>query len=830
VEGRKTWKVASKHNTGWRRWLWRLGLGGLVLAVLSLLALGVTLWLFARTLPPFDSLADYHPPQVSRCYDVQGRVAAEFFEQRRTVIALPDIPLQVRQAFLAAEDADFYRHPGLDFTGMLRALWRNILAGKVVQGGSTITQQVVKTFLLGPERSLRRKIREALLALRIESNLSKDDILSLYLNQIYFGHGCYGVQEAARFFFGRPVSRLTLAQAAMLASLPKSPSLYSPLRHPAAARRRRNWVLSRMADNGFVSSAAAARASGEEIKVVGQAVDNARLAPWYTEYCRRLLEAQLGHELLYRGGLRIELALDLDVQRFAQLAVADGLRRIDRRYGFRGPLGHLGKERWRELKKSWPSSRQDAERLVWNLIPAGKEGRITANWQVARTGDLLVVPVLAVAGEDRPAAVQVDLGRRTGTIPLDRARWILGRRRGKQAGRQLSRLLKTGDLVEVKIDDGDGEALTLSLQQPPRVQAALVAIEPGSRQVRALVGGSDFRVSSFIRAVQAQRQPGSAFKPVVYATAISKRTYTPASILIDSPEVYRLAVRGSDWKPQNFEREFHGEVSLRTALAHSINTVAVKVVADVGADAVVEMARRLGITSPLRANLSLALGSSEVNLLELTNAYAVFPAAGEYRPPRFILAVKGADGQPLESAGREETSASRQALTAAEAFIMVSLLRSVIEEGTGRKARRLGRPLAGKTGTTNGQRDGWFVGFSPQLAAGVWVGFDNHRRMGGAWAQGAGTALPIWMEFMGAAERDKPVSDFVAPPEVVFVRIDPRNGLLARADQLHCPREVFLAGTEPREKSAAAGDCSAEGQGGASGPAAGNKLPEGLFR
>ncbi len=684
-----------KKKLPWRRWLLISVLVGTGLALLGVICVASILWYYGRQLPDFQSLSDYRPPQVSRMYDRQGRPVAEFFEERRTVVPFTEVPVILRQAFLAAEDADFYRHPGLDFPGMLRALWSNLLAGRVVQGGSTITQQVIKTMVLGPERSLERKVKEVLLALRLERNLSKDDILSLYLNQIYFGQGNYGIQEASRFFFAKDVSALNLAEAATLASLPKSPALYSPLRHPERARARRNWVLEQMVKNGFVEPDAARAAQAEPLQATGQSLDQDPPAPYYTEYCRRELEKLLGSQSLLRDGWRIELALDLDLQIAAQKALLDGLGEVDKRRG--------------------------AE--------------------------------------------------------------------------------------EVK------------------TQGALVAIDPASRYVLALVGGRDFRESSFIRAVQAHRQPGSAFKPVLYAAAVHTGSYTPATIMVDSPEVYHMAIRGHSWKPQNFERDFQGEVPLRVALAHSMNTVAVKLAADIGPATVVEMARCLGIDSEIQPTLSVALGASEVTPLELTNAYAVFASGGMWAEPVFMTRLVRPDGSEL---ALKQGQPPRQALSPAEAFIMTWLLQAVVQEGTATRARALGRPLAGKTGTTNGHRDAWFVGFSAELVAGVWVGLDDHGRMGGSWAQGAGVALPIWMDFMKQALRDRPPQNFAPPREVVFVRVDPRTGLLASPGDGQARMEAFVSGTEPSKT----GDL---GSGRAllppdSNTSDGSRIPEGVFR
>jgi penicillin-binding protein 1A len=634
-------------------------------------------------------------------YDRNGKVVAELFEEKRTVVALEKIPKHVRRAFLAAEDADFYNHPGLDFTGMLRALWRNLVAGRVVQGGSTITQQVIKTFILGPERSYSRKIREILLALRLESNLTKDEILSLYLNQIYFGHRCHGIQEAARFYFDKDVSELSLAQGAMLASLPKSPAGYSPIRHPEKALQRRNWVLDQMEKNNMASAEEIKTAQEQELEVVGKAADFFQLAPYYAEHCRRMLEEKLGREKLYQGGLRVELAVDLDLQQAAQEAVRRGLRGVDRRQGFRGPVGRLSAEELLALKNDIKDVEADSE--IWTLLPppegpdpAGKPWKYNLVDACAQCRAL--VPVTEIKGKGKKAKAIVDLGTRQAELGLVQVGWArkFSPVAHTKKPKSVTEVLGVGDVVEVEIEDADPKRFAVRLSQPPRVQGALVAIDPHTRHVLALVGGSDFKKSPLIRATQSRRQPGSAFKPILYAAAVSTGAYTPTTVLMDTPEVYRASLRGSAWKPRNFERVFVGAVSLRYALAHSINTVAVKIGADIGVDSIIGMARALGVHSDLTRNLSITLGASEVTPLELTNAYATLAAGGLAAEPVFITSITDVDGEPIQFADEAEPV---QAIGAAEAFVMTSLLRSVIEEGTGKKALKLDRPLAGKTGT-----------------------------------------------------------------------------------------------------------------------------------
>jgi penicillin-binding protein 1A len=824
----------EKKPSRLRRWALRLLVAAGCLVFLVIVGIGGMLLYFSSSLPKFDSLEDYQPPQVTRMYDRNGRVVAELFEEKRTVVPLERIPQHVRQAFLAAEDADFYSHPGLDFTGMLRALWRNLVAGRVVQGGSTITQQVIKTFILGPERSYSRKIREILLALRLESNLTKDEILSLYLNQIYFGHRCYGVQEASRFYFGKDVAELSLPQGAMLAALPKSPAGYSPIRHPEKARQRRDWVLDQMEKNNMAPADEIEKAQEQELEIVGQSADFFQLAPYYAEHCRRLLEEKLGREKLYEGGLRVELAVDLDMQQAAQKATRRGLRWVDRRQGYRGPVGQLSAEDLVALKNDIKDAEADSR--IWTLLPPPQTADSTEKpWKFklleACAECRALVPVTGIKGKGKKAKAIVDLGTKKAELSLTQVKWARKFSPVAQTKKpkSVSEVLSVGDVVEVEIEDADQKRLTVRLSQPPRVQGALVAIDPHNRHVLALVGGSDFKKSPLIRATQSRRQPGSAFKPILYAAAIRTGAYTPTTVMMDTPEVYRASLRGSSWKPRNFERVFVGAVSLRYALAHSINTIAVKIGADIGVESIIKMAHALGVGSELTSNLSITLGASEVTPIELTNAYATLASGGLAAEPVFITSITDPSGEPVELFEEQEPV---QAIGAAEAFVVTSLLRSVIEEGTGKKALKLNRPLAGKTGTANQQRDGWFVGYSPDLATGVWVGFDDHSRMGTGWAQGAGTALPIWVDFMEAALAQRPRKDFRAPAGVVFARVDPDNGLLASPKLVGARLEVFVEGTEPRSESSRAGQNPDMTSNGGTTPTSGTdeRIPEGLFR
>jgi penicillin-binding protein 1A len=754
-------------------------------ALLAAGGLAALFYIYGRDLPKVDNLSQYDPPTVTRIYDSRGELMAEYAEDEgyRTFVPLPKVPKHVVDAVLAAEDADFRQHEGLDYWGMLRAFFVNLMSGEFKQGGSTITQQVVKTFLLSAERSIPRKIKEVILARRLEQKLSKDEILLLYLNQIYFGHRRYGIEEAARFYFGKGVEGLTLGEAAVLAGLIKSPGRFSPRLHPQRARGRQREVL-----QSLVKASAAGKLSRSYTEAEVQAAMAAPIvlsrpraggsaaAAYYADLVRQEVESKLGKQAFFRKSLRIETDCDLALQIAAHRSLQAGLHEIDRHRGYRGPL-----------KKLSPA---EAQALASTLE---REVREVAVGEVYRA-------VVLQAGAD---LARLSLGPVKATLSSRDLRWAHPAGKRARAPRRASEVLAAGDVVLVRVarlgagsgpNAGDAR---VTLEQEPQVQGALVALDPRTRAVRALVGGYDFAKSPFNRAVKARRQPGSAFKPVVYSAAIRSRRYTPASIVLDSPAVYGQIFDRHAYRPHNYDRTYRGEVRLRTALAQSLNLVAVKVADDIGIEAVRAEAAALGIESPISKGLAVALGADSVTPLELGNAYAVFAAGGSWRAPEFIRRVLSGDGRVLH-APREH--ASREATTPGVAYVMTSLLRAPIEDpaGTAQRARRLGHLVAGKTGTTNEHRDAWFVGYTPELLATVWVGHDDRTPLGRA-ATGGRVALPIWLAFMKEAMRGKPRSEWPRPAEVEVARVDPRTGLRAAPGQLEAIEEVFLPGTAPQE-------------------------------
>ncbi|MFQ5894387.1 MAG: penicillin-binding protein 1A [Nitrospinota bacterium] len=776
---------SDKSLPSQRRWAWLL-----IVAVCALLFFvmvagtvgGLALYKgYARGLPEVESLENYRPSLVTKVFAADGRLLREFFVEKRYLVSLSEVPLHLRQATLAIEDSRFYRHRGVDPVGILRAAWANLRAGEVVQGGSTITQQVAKTLFLNPEKTLVRKVREAILALRIEGRFSKDRILNLYLNLVYYGHGAYGVEAAARLYFGKSIGALTLAEAALLAGLPRAPARYSPYVSPRRALRRRAQVLRRMRGEGFITPAEEAGARREPLRLAGRDPQPSE-APYAVEHVRRYLEKRYGATLLYRGGLRVYTTIDLDAQRAAIRALRRGLEALDRRRGYRGPLGRVAFGWGRAV--SW----EQVERVV------GKR----EEWPEIRSGRWRVGVVTAVGR----ARADVALRRGRGRISITSAAWARRpepSRDGLYARlRDLREVLAPGMVILVKPRKGEREVLgglSLDLAQPLEVQGALVSLDPETGAIRAMVGGYEFSRSQFNRAVQAVRPPGSAFKPITYSTAL-ENGFTPSSLIVDSPVIYEETLAGlkRSWKPTNFEERFYGPTTLRDALVHSRNVATVKLFRDLGVRKVVARARRLGITTPLAEDLSLALGSSGVTLLELAGAYAVFAAQGVRAEPYIIQRVEDAQGRVLEKGWvRRE-----KVIPAPEAYVLTSLLRDVIRSGTGQRARELGRPAAGKTGTTNEFEDAWFVGFTPHQLAAVWVGLDERGSLGKN-ETGARAALPIWLEYMKATHAALPVQDFPVPPGVTFVRIDPKTGRRVGPGAPGGLGVAFVKGTEPEE-------------------------------
>jgi penicillin-binding protein 1A len=739
-----------------RRWLAIGGSVALGSVVLALIAFFSIVSYFGRELPPIAALTDYRPPQTSRVLDRRGRVIAEWFTERRTVVPMSRVPRVLVLSVLAAEDADFYQHRGLDYAGVVRALYRDVVQGKRLQGASTITQQIVKTMLLTPERTLTRKIRELILSRQLEQEVSKDDILALYLNHINFGHGRYGVQEAARFYFGKNVEELALNEASLLAGIPQSPARLSPFSHPEAARKRQLYVLEQLErkraqywDDLPLADIAEARKAPPLLRTEPE---SAGAAPEVATLARETLVAQVGAEAAKQGGYTIETTVDLDVQADSRRALREGLMKLDERQRLLAPL--------RAPKK-----------------PAKLER--VAQLAVGRNYDAIVRGADAERGE-----LILDISGHAGRATIKNLeRW-------NPKGLPADQFAQPGAQVRVaidRVDTSDDPAHARLLLGP---QGAVVVIDPRSRDVLAVIGG-DEATYGFNRATQAVRQPGSSWKPIEFALALEQRKFTPASVVLDAPEVY------DEWKPNNYETwHYAGAVRLREALAQSINLVAVRVTAEVTPAAVVSFARTLGISTELEASLALALGASGVRAMELVNAYATFAAGGRFEGMRLVQRIRDGQGHELPLPKRH----SEQVMSPAGAYLITNMLTSVIQSpnGTGKAAQVLGRPAAGKTGTSNKARDAWFVGYTPELVAGVWVGYDDLRSLGPR-ESGSSAALPIWLAVLQSALKDAPVVDFPMPAGVEVVAIDPLSGKLAYEGQPDAIDEVFLEDTVPVE-------------------------------
>ncbi len=744
--------------------LLRRGLRGLLIAVgftcvfLSAAA-GTGAYLlyqhFTEAMPDIGLLKSYQPSLITTIYADDETPVTQLFVERRVLIPLDKIPAKLKEATLAVEDARFYAHEGIDFIGIARAAWSNMQAGEVVEGASTITQQVAKMLFLTHRKTFERKMRELILANKMEHLLTKDEILEIYLNQTYYGHGAYGVEAAANVYFGKNVVDLTLDEATLIAGLPKAPTAYSPYNAPDRALRRRSHVLHRMLETGYITPEEEQQAQIAPLRLRLRQEPTVK-APYFVEHVRRYLEEQYGSTLLYRSGLKVYTTLDLSLQEAAEAALRKGLIKDDQRRGYRGPLGHLSLSRGEQI--DWERVRQ---------IPWPEE-------QVSLAALPKRVKAVVVGVDERRVQVRWEGGE--GVIPLEAMLWGYPPNPDidseKRRLRRPSDALKAGDVILADITEsgGQGKKPQLALAQEPIVQGAMVALEPHTGYIRALVGGYDYGRSQFNRATQAIRQPGSAFKPITYATAI-QRGFSPARVMVDAPIIYEQA-DGKIWKPANFDGNFWGPITLAEALAHSRNIIAIKLLETVGVKHVVEYAKRLGIKSPMAPTLALGLGASGLTPLELTTAYNVFASQGVHHDSVAVKWVEDAEGRVLE----KYTALGERVMSEQQAFIMTSMLQGVVQRGTGTRAKVLGRPVAGKTGTTNEFIDAWFVGYSPTMVAGVWVGIDDREPLGSK-ETGGRAALPIWIEFMQQALEQTPLQDFIIPPHIRLVRIHPRTGI-----------------------------------------------------
>lgn len=798
-------------------------LGKLIVIIFSLGLFGAmigagvvvfALWHFGRDLPDYKQLADYQPPTTTRIHSGDGRLLAEYAKEKRIFVPVSAMPKRVIQGFIAAEDQNFYSHPGVDFVALARAMATNVfnvVRGRKLIGASTITQQVAKNFLLTNEVSVERKIKEAILAFRIERALSKDRIMELYLNEIYLGYGSYGVAAAALNYFDKSLDELSVAQIAYLAALPKAPGNYQPIRHHDAAVARRNWVIQRMLEEGYIDAATAREALDEPLEVVPRTDASFVAADYFVEEVRRELIDRFGEDGLYEGGLSVHTTVEPSLQETARTALRDGLEAYDRRHGYRGPVGHVLKD------EDWMAA----------LTRVGAVPGLREDWKSAAVLSL----------DDKSAEIGFADGSK-GTIPFAEVIWarkeLDNGDRSREPVKAMTDAVNVGDIVivepvtERKSDKKDEPPVkyppgTYALRQIPKVNGALVAMDPHTGRVLAMVGGWSFQTSQFNRATQAYRQPGSSFKPFVYLTAL-ENGYTPATMILDAPFVIDQGAGLGKWKPSNFERNFYGPVPMRIGIEHSRNLMTVRLAQAVGMDKIAATAKRFDLIPDMEQTLSMALGAGAVRLIDLTGAYSMLVNGGKRITPTLIdriqdrlghtiykhdtrpcpgCRVEAWEGQPVPAIPDNR----EQVADPVAAYQIVTMLEGVVQRGTGRRIRSIGKPLAGKTGTTNDSKDTWFMGFSPDLAVGVFVGFDEPRTLGhqawGGQETGSSVSAPVFKEFMQDVIGDKPAVPFRTPPGVRMVRIDADTGRLASPASKHVIEEAFRAGTEPGAGQAA---------------------------
>lgn len=858
-------------------------------ALIGILAIYLIIESVKSGLPKLITVKDYEPLLVTQVYDRNNKKIGEFFRERRTLVPYEKIPKKLVNAFLAAEDDQFFQHKGINPQAIFRATLANLRAGRSVQGGSTITQQVAKTLLLSSEKTLTRKLRDILLALEMEKHLSKEDIIFLYLNQIYFGQGAYGVEQAAQTYYRKSIDKLTLSEMAILAGLPQAPSSYSPVRNPLRAKERQVYVLNRMADVGYVPREEAKAAITAPV-IVYVRENYEEFAPFYLETVRQILVSQLGENMVLDKGLRIYTSLDLTKQISAQNSTTAGLKSLDKRQGYRGPLKNISDEE--EIKKFLDDARK---KLVLDstpqrtILPDGKfadivppkddkKGLLPSYMKLGDSTQGVVAEV-----NDAQGLVYVRLPEVNGVIDFDSMTWArkpdLEKRYDLDTIKKPSQALKKGDVILVKLNADKAvfsrvssaakkgaaniaapdlsKYIDLQLDQEPLVEGSLISLDQSTQDVLAMVGGSSFAKSEFNRALQAPRQTGSSFKAIVYASALDKG-YTPATPIMDAPIVYQEGGGGDEgqedakvWKPANHDKSFGGDIIFRNALVRSLNIPTVKIIEDVGVSWAMDYSRRLGIYSPLNPDFTLALGSSSVTLYEMTKVFAEFGRLGKRARPLLIHKVEDANGKVLaqnisldshftkeikpleedyetrrkayletvkntpatdtpvkEDPKKRKTDSSiffenpDQLIKPTTAYVMTTMLKGVVEDrgGTGGRAAALGREVAAKTGTTNNYYDAWFIGYTPQIATGVWVGFDKEKSLGKG-EVGGRSALPIWLDYMKVAHEGLPQMTFPVPDGIVFANIDTDTGKLASASTKNIIRQAFIEGTEPTAAS-----------------------------
>lgn len=780
----------------------------LVMMVLGTVGILGGYFYFAYDLPNIRNIQDYRPPVVSEVFGENGEKLGEFWIECRFLVPISKIPATVKNAFIASEDARFFEHHGIDIWGIFRALFENIKTGHKAQGGSTITQQITRSILLSREKKLARKIREIILATRLERNLNKEQILELYLNQIYLGNRAYGVAAAARNYFHKTLDELTIAEAAMIGGMAQAPGTDSPVASPTKSKARQLYVLERMADKGFITKAEYQKASAQPLTIYTAGIDkdyNNKYAPYFTEHIRRLLLEKYGDKVVYEGGLKIETTGDLHMNQAAQLAVRHGIERLDHRQGYRGPVAHLTDAEVNPFleKVHIETIQAHAEATAIHIPPTESEKTWKTGPSILEDETLYQGVVMSKTGGN----FEVQVGHNKGALKLSGGE-------GYVYSNGPAGLIQQHDVVYVFKGKADGEFI---LAQVPLVQSALVSADPKTGHVKSVIGGYDFMRSEFNRATQSLRQPGSSFKPFIYASALDKG-YTFSTPVADTPVQYRVGLN-EYWSPKNYGGGHSGGGTILENLTYSRNVPTVKVAHDIGLHYLTAYIRKLGITSPIGKYLSMALGANGVYLNEMVHAYSTFPNHGLQMPQVFILRVTDSSGKVLEEyvpspdvATLDEAVVAQNAhpealntalydnnkpwieadkltldpeelqvlygaaiakgytMTPQTSYLMVRMMRNVVERGTGTRLLALKRPVAGKTGTTNDEMDTWFIGYTPDHIAGVWVGYDILKRLGPG-EQGGRTAAPVVLEYMQDVLKDAPVTDFEPPPDFPMAKL-----------------------------------------------------------
>jgi penicillin-binding protein 1A len=780
---------------------------GTILFVAAVAAAAALLWHYSQSLPDYSQLQDYEPAVMTRVHAADGSLLAEYARERRLYIPIQAVSKLVINAFIAAEDKNFYEHGGIDFSGIARAgvlYVQQYGSGRRPQGASTITQQVAKNFLLTNELSFSRKIKEALLAMKIERAFSKEKILELYLNEIYLGMGAYGVAAASLLYFDKSVHELSIAEAAYLAALPKAPNNYHPFRQRERALERRNYVIDRMAEDHYITAQEAEKAKKEPLKVTPRPTGaHIFAAEYFAEEVRRYIYDNYSEKKLYEGGLSVRTTLDPKMQVLARKVLVDGFVNFDEQHGYRGAVNKV------DPTGDWGGKLADI-RALSDIAP----------WRLA----------VVLESDDASARIGLQPGREpggvlskqreTGTIALEGMKWA--KMRGK-APTKVSQVLSPGDVVYV--EPLAGKEGQFRLRQVPEVSGAIVAMDPLTGRVLAMAGGFSYDQSQFNRATQALRQPGSSFKPLVYATALDNG-YTPSTVVLDGP--IEIDTGTGIWAPENYTRKYYGPSTLRFGIEHSRNVMTVRLAQDIGMPLIGEYARRFGVYDNLPPYLSFALGAGETTLLRMVAAYAMFDNGGRKIQPTLIDRIQDRYGRTIYKHDSREcrgcvvekwekqneptlVDKRERVLDPMTAYQITSIMEGVVQRGTATVVKEVGKPIAGKTGTTNDEKDAWFIGFSPDLVVGVYLGYDKPRHLGRG-ATGGVLAAPIVRDFMKVALADKPAVPFRVPAGIKLIRIDPKSGMRAGPGDQRVILEAFKPGTAPPDNYSVIGVSDADGR------------------